>query len=343
MKPVLPLLLFCCSCLGLTAQTSFVPDTILRQTFTVDPSDTMIIFPNGNDTHWVNWDADNMETWCGDDGETIPGNWYWEGDFGDLNSPPLNSAFTSCSYFPDPNVANENWLITPPVFVPDSNTVLQWRSSSFQGPGFLDGYKVLVSTGSNEPFTDAFTDTLFVAAEMLTYPDPLTFNLNHYTFSPGYIHGNGYTLMDYFFLIKPDAPVYTGRLEPHQESLAKFAGQTIYIAFLHDSTNDLLLQIDDITIINGPTSGVFSPQTYDFQLRVRPNPVRGQAQLSWQFPGRQDARLDIRDVLGRRVGSYPVDLSAGNFSFDTSAFPAGKYSCTLSSQAGLQTIVLVKQ
>ena len=345
MKKALPVLLLSFYAFSLQSQATFIPDTLLLQTFTVDPSDTMLIFPSGNDTHWVNWDADNLESLCGDNGEVIPSNWFWESDFGDLNNPPINSAFTSCSYFGDSiKVPVENWLITSPVYIPDSATVLQWRSLSVQVPLFMDGYKVLVSRGSNEPFTNAFTDTLFVAAEMIQAPNPPTFNPNDYVFSPGYVHADGVTNAAYYFLIKPDAGTYTGRLEPHEASLADYAGDTIYIAFLHDSTDDLMLQIDDIAVIHGPTISADGPGAANYYLRVLPNPATTSTTISWKFPTRQEGLLVVRDLLGRTVLEQPVDdLSTGRFFLNTQALPQGSYACSLQTAQGQQTILLVKR
>jgi hypothetical protein len=89
----------------------------------------------------------------------------------------------------------------------------------------MDGYKILVSTTRNTPFTADFTDTLFVAAEMVDFTVPGSLNPNDYTFSFGYIHADRYTDSNYFFLITPNAGAYTGRLEPHNVPLAAYAGK----------------------------------------------------------------------------------------------------------------------
>jgi hypothetical protein len=34
---------------------SFAPDTLLKETFEIDPSDDMLSYPNGDDIFWVNW------------------------------------------------------------------------------------------------------------------------------------------------------------------------------------------------------------------------------------------------------------------------------------------------
>ncbi|TNE62780.1 MAG: hypothetical protein EP344_04755 [Bacteroidetes bacterium] len=343
MKHLTLLLVFVFAALQVWGQAISAPDTLLIQTFSVDPSDTFLIFPGGNDNQWVNWDADNLPTECGD-GVTVPGSWFWDSDLGDTSAFPQNSAFISCSWLVDPTQPNENWLITPPVFITDTTAVLHWRSMPVQGPWFMDGYKVLVSTASNEPFTGAFTDTLFVAAEMLSGPNLGGLNLNDYVFSPGYIHADQYTDTDYFFRDPPNAPFYTGRLEPHTVSLAEYASQRIYIAFLHDSTNDFLLEIDDIAVLQGETSATRRLVDLDAHLKAGPNPCRETVWISWEFPTRLQGQLTLTDQLGRVVLTQPVDsYGSGAQALMVGHLTAGAYACALTTAHGCQTILLVKQ
>ncbi|MEQ1744649.1 MAG: hypothetical protein ABMA02_04435 [Saprospiraceae bacterium] len=328
-----------------SAQAQFFgqPDTVFIQTFTVDPSDTMLPAPNGNDMHWVNWDADNLPTYCGDE-QPVPRNWFWDSDLGDPNDPPVNFAFTSCSFLKD-GLPNQNWLITPPVFVADSTVMLSWRSSSFEGPGYLDGYKILVSTASNEPFLGVFTDTLFVAAEMTEALVPGSLLVEDYLFSPGYIHADSYTQPDYFFLLDPSAQAYTGRLEPHTANLARYVGQYIYIAFLHDSQDDNILQIDDIAIVRGESTSAAEPGVLNLGLRVLPNPVSDHATVSWQaVRAARSGLLTISDVLGKLVLEQAVpDLSVGFAKLHLGRLAAGTYACSLATAGGQQTVMVVKR
>jgi len=342
MKQLLLVLVLVSAHLASKAQFFTIPDTILIQTFTVDPSDTMLVFPNGNDNHWVNWDADNLSTFCGDS-DPVPGNWYWESDLGDLSNPPVNFAFTSCSFLSN-GLPNENWLITPPVFITDSTATLTWRSASFEGPGYMDGYKVLASTTTNEPFSGAFTDTLFVAAEMVEALVEGSLNVEDYIFSPGYIHADSYTNTDYFFLIHPSAQAYTGRLEPHTVSLAQFVGRSIYIAFLHDSRDDNILQIDDIAIVQDQSSGTATPSLRDLHLCVQPNPAANFATITWETRTRLPGQLTVTDIFGKTVLEQAVfNPFAGFAHLNLTTLPAGIYSCTLRTPEGRQSILMAKQ
>lgn len=342
MKQFLPTLLLLGCGLASNAQFFSIPDTLLVQHFTVDPSDTMLDFPSGFDLQWVNWDADNLPALCE---PQTPRNWYWENDLGDLTDPPVNFAFTSCSYLPN-GQPNENWLITPPIFIAHTSAELSWRSSPFEGPGYLDGYKVLVSTAGNEPFFGVFTDTLFVAAEMLDLLNGNSLDPDDYVFSPGYVHANRYTNTDYFFLAHPfpNISVYRGRLEPHTVSLAQYVGQTIYIAFLHDSADDNTLQIDDIAVVQDQGIGTTAPILPELYLQVRPNPVADAALVTWQNVAAQKGLLIVSDMLGRTVLEHPIErLSAGQTRVPFGGLPAGTYSCTLRTPIGQQTVLVVKK
>ncbi|MDW8230182.1 MAG: choice-of-anchor J domain-containing protein [Saprospiraceae bacterium] len=320
------------------AQARLAPDTLLVQRFEVDPTDTMLPFPFGDDLQWVNWDADRIPPLC--DGGRVLGSWYWDSDLGDTTG--MNSAFTSCSYLANKNLPNENWLITPPIFITDTQAILTWRSLSLEGPGYHDGYKVLVSTTSNAPYERAFTDTLFVAAEMLG--DPLFFSLDpkDFTFSLGYVHANWYRDSAYFFLPTDSFPFNRGRMEPHSVSLSAYIGKKIYIAFLHDSQNDNTLQIDDIVVVQGVVVSTLEPLLNAVVLRVQPNPVRDIARLIFPEILRPE-RLQITDLVGRVVAVQMLHGQPTDSIFaDLGALPSGVYVATLWADCPVQSARFIK-
>lgn len=342
MKTFTPVLLLLFAGFSLYGQFSGAPDTLLSINFS-DPNDTLMLpASSGNDDTWVNWDGDKRLPICGES-EDIPGGWYREGDLGEVSEPAVNYCYTSCSWF-DPVGRNNNWLITPPITIADSSYRLSWKSLSFQGPQFLDGYKVLVSESLNLPEKIYFNDTIFIAAEMLGATAPYSLNLDDYQFSEGYIHANGYQDLKYFFLdlnLGPDG-LFHGILEPHTRSLEKYAGKTIYIAFVHDSENDFILQIDDIVVSNKTSSVSDIPGLTRFTLY--PNPVRETAMVSWELSRNlPELRLQLRDCFGRLVRDIPAgDAVYTRYLLDMAALPAGVYYCTLWSKQGQTTRRVVK-
>lgn len=320
------------------AQVRLAPDTLLDQRFEVDPTDTMLPFPFGDDLQWVNWDADRIPPLC-DNGRVL-GNWYWDSDLGDTTG--MNNAFTSCSFLANKDAPNENWLITPPISITDTQAVLTWRSLSLEGPGYHDGYKVLVSTTSNAPYEGSFADTLFVAAEMLG--EPLFFSLDpkDFNFSPGYVHANWYRDSTYFFLPTDNFPSNRGRMEPHSVSLSAYVGKKIYIAFLHDSQYDNTLQIDDIVVVQGVSVSAPEPLLPVTVLRVQPNPVHDFARLFFSEALRPQ-RLQITDAMGRVMAVRALPgLPADNVLADLSALPPGVYLAVLEADRLVQSVRLVK-
>ena len=145
------------------------PSILLDMNFEgpVDPGNAMLSAPTGDDTQWVNYDQDHKTGSCVKSPGITPKDWYWESDLGfEDPSTADNNAFTSCSYLTNVDWQNRNWLITAPVFIPDNTYWLCWRSLSYYGPDFMDGYHVLASTTTN--LVNAFSDTLFKAAQTLT-------------------------------------------------------------------------------------------------------------------------------------------------------------------------------
>lgn len=337
---------------SLQAQTRYSPqDTLIKEYFegVVDPSVNMLPYPSGSDTAWVNWDEDNALSICVD-GPPAPSAWYLEGDFSTPNPDPTgNSCFTSCSYFSIPGM-NSNWLITKRIYIPDSTYALHWRSLPYNGPAYMDGYLVLLSRGNNQPFEDAFQDTLFRAAEteQILVTDYST-KLSEYVFSTGYIHANAFSDTSYFFKQQisndPPAFIYRGRLEPHRVSLSNFAGDSVFIAFLHQSTDDFILQIDDIVVASDQSSRVLDPSNLVRSFTISPNPVDQETYISWQVNGNPTevllriSSVDGREVFSRRFAAEGVP----RYFADLGALSAGTYICSLQFPQGVVSKVLIKQ
>lgn len=328
--------------LGLS-QNNSQPDTLINEPVIGDPISLMLNIPSGDDQDWVNYDQDMAEGLCVN-GEETPLGWFVELDFGVLNpNSGTNEAFTSCSYLVGGG-RNHNWLILPPIFIPDDSYKLCWRSLSFEGPRFLDGYKVLASTASNLPSSGDYNTTLFTAAEMIgpVVPNVYTLDPADYIFSDGYIHANGYTDTSYFF--HPPGSSLRGRLEPHCISLAQFSGESIYIAFHHDSRDDSMLQLDDILVSNDSSLNVATRQPSNFQdINIIPNPVTSSTYVHWRLHKPEAGQLLLRNATGKLVLKQTFSANAeGQIFLDLTAFPSGVYHCTLQTVSGQATRKLVK-
>lgn len=341
--------LLCLLTSPILAQGFLIQDTLLSEDFQQDPSVNMSLVPTGQDLSWVNWDEDGYAAKCAAPG-TLPKGWYWESD---LNGGLMtdNFAFTSCSYTTlleenDVPAPNRNWLITPPIALNDASYFLCWRSLTFQGPEYMDGYKVLISAQSNLPFTGDFSDTLFKAAEMVSVKIDKEHSLNLYDYilTPGYVHANGFTDTAYYYLdedLGPDG-MYRGKFEPHCQSLAAYAGKTVYIAFLHDSYDDFLLQVDDIMVSKTPNVATQAPNGL-VQFGIQPNPVSEETTISWEMIAPTSVTLRLSDATGKVFLENIFEKSQRvNFRLEAQNLPSGLYFCTLQTPQGAAVRRLVK-
>jgi hypothetical protein len=254
-------------------------DTIFFENFENDTIDYLFEdIPSGtaNDPIGYNYDEDQLP-----DGSPSnrPGVWFRAFGFADVDS--TNIVFASNSWTNNGTEPVKNWFILPALQITDGpSAMLSWKSAPFQTPYYCDGYKVLVSTTTND--VSAFTDTLFVAAEYLSGPSTNGGNYALYNFSAGFIHGEDGTYTD----SNPDGDNdpstdspgdtarMTGVLRPFSVSLSNYDNQLIYVAFMHNSIDDNLLSIDDVLVTE--TTDIFFSlnNSDDIQVSVYPNPAQ---------------------------------------------------------------------
>jgi hypothetical protein len=321
-------------------------DILLQHNFegNINPTDTMLVFPSGDDSQWVNYDQDGEELFCVEVGET-PGGWFWEGDLSFADPEQSNnSGLTSCSWMAaNVGAQSRNWLISPRLSIPDNNFRLFWKSLSILGPNYVDGYKVLVSETSNIPEDGAFKDTLFIAAETLAHlASPTSLNVSDYIYSPGYIHANAYTDTAYYFIDNSfPKPFFHGKLEPHDVSLAEYAGKNIYVAFFHDTYDNERMQLDDIMVSNA-TSAVHD-LTAQAKIDLFPNPCTDLAYIQWQLESPQAIRVSVCSMDGKQfLEKYVPESSVSHCALPVAGLPVGMYIVTVQTRQGRASKLLVK-
>lgn len=305
-------------------------DTLLYNGFQTDFE--TLVFPNGYDTTWVNLDEDGLA-----DDNARPQEWYITTDWAQDSVPAgvdTNFVAASSSWLVGFVDGNRNWLITPPIHIGDDQASLHWKSAPFQGFRYLDGYSVYVSTNTNDPSTGDFGDPIFRAAQMVpplsdSAQAPLVNQtVDDWSFSEGYIHANGFTLTNYFTGDIYNDAIYTPLLEPQSFSLADYANQTIYIAFLHDSDDDNFMILDDILVLGNlivPNKEVSN----NVRFVTYPNPATHIVNVMFYLEASAEVNLYITDMQGKvvreifRKTSMPAgeqnnklvvaDLVAGNY------------------------------
>jgi hypothetical protein len=307
-------------------------DTLLFEDFTVDPTAGYALFNSGNDTVWVNYDQDGLA-----DANGRPQEWYWSpGGFAMVDS--VDACLFSSSWLTGFLPGNRNWLITPPIDIIDANAVLSWASAPRQTPLYVDGYTVVVSTTDN--IEASFTDTLFQAAQYLSGSG---FDFAAYTFSPGFVHGEDGTYTE--FDATSDSSRLIGVFRPFSESLAQYAGQSIYIAFVHDADDDNLVSIDDILVTGSLPLGV-NEINNDVEIGIYPNPVADKIELSYVLKNTMPVTMKIYDVQGKVVKMQgPVTQIAGQQKLvvPVSELAAGNYSVVLETRDARLSGSFVKQ
>lgn len=314
-------------------------DTLIWEDFELDPSSFLNVAPPSgtvNDPLWYNFDNDAL---ADGSGGSRPGEWFWGTPFATADSVLGNTgALNSNSWTNDGSTHVSNWLITPAIYVADTTLDLFWKSAPFQTPRYLDGYIVVVSTNTND-FSD-FTDTVFVASEYVAVSIPSTPNqFTSYTFAPvagGFVHG-----ADWMYIEDNagDSTRWRGVLRPLTADLSAYAGQSIYIAFVHWTVDDNLLSIDEIFLEGTGTVGITDYEN-TFNLSVYPNPATDVLNINYNMPSDAQLMLNIFAMDGSLIRSEDKGTAqSGNGSVQTniSDLAAGVYFVQLQTGNGVAT------
>jgi hypothetical protein len=316
-------------------------DTLVYESFNFQSFyDNMVddvVPPPGTTTDplWYSYDQDQK---ADGSGAGFTGGWQALFPFSDVDTTDVdmdgvndNTVLGANSWFSPFGVAS-NWLITP-SFTIRNGDMLYWKSAPRQTPRYMDGYKVKISTTTNDD--NAFTTTLFTAAEMTSLGSDTTYST--YGFSSGFVHGQDGTYID--FVEDPNAATlaHRGQLRPFSVDLSPYAGQTVFIAFHHDSNDDYLISIDDF-MIRRTVTGVSESTSVsnELSLNVFPNPAVETAQVNYNLPVSSNVTITVYDVTGKVVSvQNKGNQSAGrNFTvINTAEMANGFYTVTVQTDA----------
>lgn len=191
---------------------------------------------------WQNLDLDGNT-----DANARPMDWYIFIDGVTTTATDTNYVVGASSWF-TPFAQANNVLIMDKFNVCDPGVFFQWQSAPAEGPGFMDGYRVMISTTDSS--LASFTDTLALFAEDAS-------GTGAGVPGPGIVHTN--------------FAGNNGILTTWNASLAAYNGQDIWIAFFHDSDDDNQILVDNIfcgLIPNGDLAVVSA--NYDIEYPVVP-------------------------------------------------------------------------
>jgi hypothetical protein len=335
MKKMLPAVLLL---LPVAVSAQVGGDTLLWEDFNTDPSTRVIIgTPSGtfNDTAWYTLDNDLLP-----DGSASgrPDEWFWSAAYSDNDTINNPGVMGSNSWTNDAVTPVSNWLITPALVIADTAADLHWKSAPRQTPRYLDGYMVLVSTGTND--ITQFTDTLFVASEYTSLDVPANQNsFAAYTFTPsnGFVHGMDGTFTE--FDPAADSSRLIGRLRPFEVDLSMYAGQTIYIAFLHNSIDDNLISVDDIRVEGTDVTGIEELAT-TIPMHVFPNPANEMVRVNYTLPAESDVLVNIYSMDGKVVRSEDQgtrQAGSNSATLDVRDLAPGVYLVSIQTEEGISS------
>jgi hypothetical protein len=334
--------------LGLSSQAQ----VLLNQDFQGDLSNILIGYPAGTatDVNWYDHDDDLMA-----DGSPSgrPGEWFLAYPFAIADSltgtGDTNFVMASNSWTNDFSTPVANWLITESVALPTGVTsiALRWKSAPYQTPLYLDGYTVKLATANND--LPSFTTTLYNAAQYSdeggAYPS-YGCVFADYEFLPAgaWVHGwDGTADVPSGLEDSGDCSRWLGILTQKTVDLTAYAGQTVFIAFVHNSNDDNLLSLDDIQI-EAITS--VAENNGVSKLNVYPNPAVDM--ITFEFTASASAMgiLEVTDVFGRLVATQSLGAlneGANKVAFDASSLANGTYNVKIRSDKGVTTTSFIKK
>jgi len=292
-------------------------DTLLFENFEAEVIDYIFeLLSNGDDDTWLNFDQDGLPDGSG---QSRPGNWFLSSAF--ANADEGNTVLISNSWTNNTVQSVENYLITPPIQIVDANAVLTWKSAPRQTPRFLDGYVVVAQVGTN--IETNFTDTLIKYAEFISGDSSGVYS--DYVFSAGIVHGaDGEFVED-----SGDIARAIGVLRPNSISLAQYEGQTVYFAFVHNSTDDNLISIDDILITGTSAVSAQNLKSNKLDFDIFPNPAIDVAQIKIDLPFTTGLRIEIFSIDGKLVKAESKGVlikGTHYFQLDVSDLATGVYN-----------------
>lgn len=327
--------------ISIFSSTLFSQNIILSEDFQADSFPNILVSPIASgemgDEFFYNIDGDENSDGSGSD---RPGEWFLSIPYATsdllLQSGDTNFVLGSNSWCDCP-ITNLNYFILPAIHLNDSTGILRWKSAPRQTPRFLDGYRVVISTGTNE-HTDQFVDTIFKASEFISQEELVNDSgFSNFTFSSGdFIHGEDGTFIEY----DNDSIRFIGKLRPFEISLAEYAGLDIYIAFLHETNDDNLISIDDV-IVEGNGYLAYTSSVEEFKgnegLKLSPNPANDYLKVDFWMNNTAFVSGKVLDLQGKIVYEIiPATRVKGghSVSINTSGFVNGSYILQLKTGGG---------
>jgi hypothetical protein len=223
--------------------------------------------------------------------------------------PGVDTALTfyATSWFSSPGIA-DNWMMMGPITIPATGGQLIWREKC--NPGYRDGYSVLVGTSASSP------------------PNAGDFGSAQQVYSRTDLYPSTTQTTDTVWVTKTvSLPSFTN-------------GQTTWFAWHHTANDMDVLYIDEILVLDFPTS-VAEANANAFTLSNNvPNPANGSTTFNYTLKSNSDVTFNVYDVTGKVVfSSNEANQSAGAHRLDmnTSNLSNGMYFYTITVNGQTET------
>lgn len=313
---------------------SFFNDTLINNGSTPPPGNTV-------DAYWYTFSLDGNPDASGG---SRPDEWFATLPWSDVDLydgvGDTNVVMSANSWISGASTMADKWLVTRSVML-HGNDTLFFKSAPRQTPRYMDGFKVKISTTTNDDV--AFTTTLFTAKEMVP---PLGSDTTYstFTFAPsgaGFVHGQDGTYIDYAGAVT--SPAHRGQLRPFAIPLSAYANQKVFIAFHQTSDDDNLIAIDDIMIRGNNTVGV-NENKLELGLNLFPNPATDNVQVNYELSSTSNVTISLYDVTGNLVSvqSKGAQAQGRHFAFiNASELAKGFYTVSIQTEKGRSTAKLI--
>lgn len=186
-----------------------------------------------------------------------------------MPTPGDTNIYMSATSWFNPVGQADNWFSFGPVTIPAAGANLSW-GHVYNDPSYRDGYEVMVSTTGLSNVTD--------------FTNPAIFTVGDNAAS---------TALD-------TAQWPNNQFATRSVSLSAYAGQDIYLAIHHNANDMFIINMDNILIVEGPTS------VNEFENGVRfsqnaPNPFNGITAINYELQKNADVTMNVYDVTGKKV------------------------------------------
>lgn len=217
-----------------------------------------------------------------------------------MPTPGDTNVYMAATSWFNPVGQADNWFSFGPVTIPAAGANMSW-GHVYNDPSYRDGYEVMVSTTGLSNVTD--------------FTNPAIFTVGDNAAS---------TALD-------TAQWPNNQFVTRSVSLAAYAGQDIYLAIHHNATDMFILNMDDILIVEGPTSVNEFVNGAKFSQNS-PNPFGTVTTINYELQSASKVTLNVYDVTGKKViEQNQGELAAGKHSVKVNAenLAAGVYYYSL--------------